>query len=307
MTGTTTHDPLFSGRLPIEQLRDFFDRLAAGDYHALAKELRISDKPTYRPTAVPNDSLCTADADTSASIQDLNASVQSIDSVNSFQFQPTAEGLQRAMSLIRGDDPRRDGAMTPEEDEAFQFTFRLMIHKLYSIEDFKKTVDDVVASSRDNYHPLSADEDPSRARQPSVVFSFSGLSDGESFVDLPASPTSPSETSSIFPSSGFSWTLDRMSSPPFEDESDVRAVKKRIVGRKLSVVEGAADAENARLSWVYDSAVASVDSTIVSFEPDVFAPMGNPSPSHNGFLGAIRQTEPGPRKRRLSVLSARNV
>ncbi|KAI1793508.1 hypothetical protein LXA43DRAFT_218901 [Ganoderma leucocontextum] len=309
MTGTTTHVSPTSGSLPTEQLRDFFDRLAAGDYHTLAKELRISSKPTYPPSTLLHDSFRAADADGSGDIQDPNASIQSIDSIDSFKFQPTAEGLHRAMSLIRGEEARRDGALTPEEDEAFQFTFRLMIHKLYSIKDFAKMVDDVVRTSRDNYQPLSTELLP-RARRPSVAFSFAGLSDGadgESFVDLPSSPTGTSETNSTFPSSDSSWTLGRMSSPPLEDESHARAVKKRIVGRKLSVVDGAVDEGNAGLSWVYDSAVASVESTMAYLEPDVFASMGALSPSRDGFAGTVDDMESGTRKRRFSFIAAGNV
>ncbi len=311
MTSTTTHDSPISGSLATEQLRDFFHRLAAGDYDTLAKELRISGKPTYRPSTIPDDSFRTEDADTSGDTQDPNASIQSIDSVDSFKFKPTAEGLHRAMSLIRGDEPGRDGALTPEEDEAFQFTFRLMIHKLYSIKDFAQMVDDVVRTSRDNFQPLSTEDLP-RARRPSVAFSFTGLSDGadgESLVDLPSSPTSPSETEthSMFSSSDSSWTLDRMSSPQFEDESDARAVKKRIVGRKLSVVDGAADQESARLSWVYDSTVASVESTMAYFEPGEFSPTNASFSPRDGYLGPADDKEYGTRKRRLSFLSARDV
>ncbi|PIL25150.1 hypothetical protein GSI_13039 [Ganoderma sinense ZZ0214-1] len=306
MTSTTTH----GSRLPTEQLRDFFDRLAAGDYHSLTKELRITGKPAYRPSAILNDSFRVEDADTSGDIQDPNASIRSVDSVDSFKFKPTVEGLHRAMSLIRGDEPGREGALTPEEDEAFQFTFRLMIHKLYSIKDFAQMVDDVVRSSRNNYQSLPADLVP-RARRPSVAFSFTGLSDGadgESFADLPSSPTSLSETNSVFPSSDSSWTFDRLSSPQLEDDSEGRAVKKRIVGRKFSVVDGAADEANAGLSWVYDSAVASVESTTAFFEPEDFSPRKASFSSGGGYDGVTDDSmEYGARKRRLSFLGTRNV
>lgn len=305
MTSTTNHGL----RLPTEQLRDFFDRLAAGDYHTLARELRISGKPNYRPSTVPDDSFRAEDADTSLDLQDPNTSIQSIDSVDSFKFKPTVEGLHRAMSLIRGDEPGREGAMTPEEDEAFQFTFRLMIHKLYSIKDFKQMVDDVVRTSRNTYQSLPTDFIP-RTRRPSVAYSFSGLSDGadgQSFMDLPASPTSLSGTTSAFPSSDSSWSFDRLSSPPLEDESEGKAVKKRIVGRKLSVVEGATDEGNARLSWVYDSTVASVDSAEPCFEPEVFSPTKVSFSSRDGYAGVADDMEYGTRKRRLSFVGMRNA
>ena len=303
-----THAFTTSGNVATEQLRDFFDRLAAGDYHNLARELCISGKPVSRPaTTLIKDLDRNVGSGGSGDTQDPDASIQSIDSIDSFKFEPTAEGLHRAVSLIRGGEERQ-GAPTPEEDEAFQFTFRLMIHKLYSIKDFAKMVDDVVRSSREHFQPLEpAMVSRGNGRRTSVSFSFASNPDmygeGDSFTVL-GSPTSPSEASSILPSSDSSWTLDRMSNPPFEDESDARAVKKRIVGRKLSVVDGSMDDEDSRgPAWVYDSAVASVDASMPSFESP-FSP-GSDSPSGYDHPGTVDGMGYGSRKRRFSFLAAR--
>ncbi|TBU42808.1 hypothetical protein BD309DRAFT_962095 [Dichomitus squalens] len=295
------------GSLATEQLRDFFDRLAAGDYHSLAKELHITGRPIQQPAAVLNNSHRDTDSGGSVDTQDPNASIQSIDSVDSFKFKPTADGLHRAVSLIRGDAPQQGAATPEEEDEAFEFTFRLMLHKLYSIKDFAKMVDDVVRSSRENYQPLSpALLSRGSGRRPSVSFAFAcgedAYGDGDSFAIL-GSPASPSEASSIFPSSDSSWTLDRVSSPPFEDESDARAVKKRIVGRKLSVVDGSMDEENHGPAWVYDSAVASVDSPVPRYESSFSR--GRESPSGLDYPETVDGMGYGSRKRRFSFLAAR--
>ena len=297
---TTTTSP----KLDTAQLRDFFDRLAAGDYDGLASELKISPRPPSRRFAAFEEvTLCQPPSD-EESHQDPDTSIGSIDSVQSFKFQPTAEGLHRAVSLLRGDDTER-GQRTPEEEEAFQFTFRLMIHKLYSIKDFAKMVDDVVRTSQERFQPLSLEL--KGRRRSSVSFSFDSHSfEGDSFAPL-LSPTSPSDTSSFPPSSpSSSWMHERLPSPQYEasDDNDARVVKKRIVGRKLSVVDGSADEESVGgPAWVYDAAVASVDSPMSYFNLPMSPAAG--SPSRNGNSGSSDEGDYASRKRRYSFLAAR--
>ncbi|KAI0741623.1 hypothetical protein C8Q80DRAFT_146079 [Daedaleopsis nitida] len=299
MTDMTTSSP----SIATAELRDFFDRLAAGDFHGLANELNISYKPIPRSREVvkdvsPNDSL-PADGE-----EDPDASIQSIDSVESLKFQPTTEGLHRAVALLRGDDHHRSPP-TPEEEEAFQFTFRLMIHKLYSITDFARMVDDVVRTSQERFRPLSP-EFTTGCRRSSLSFSFEKYhSDGDAFTLL-HSPTSPTDTSSCLPSSPSSWTLDRFPSPKLEcaDDTDVRAVKKRIVGRKLSVVDSSMDEEiGSGPAWVYDAAVSSVESPSSYFDVPLSPAAG--SPSRAGFAGSTDEGDYSSRKRRFSFLAAR--
>ncbi|RPD64192.1 hypothetical protein L226DRAFT_375129 [Lentinus tigrinus ALCF2SS1-7] len=302
MTDMTIPFPTTPSTLDTAELRDFFDRLAAGDYDGLAKELDIYPGSLSRPSTTfnaPNHLFVDEE-----SHQDPDASIRSIDSMQSFKFQPTAEGLHRAVSLLRGDDKHR-GSPTPEEEEAYQFTFRLMIHKLYSIKDFARMVDDVVRTSQERYQPLSPEL--TGRRRSSVSFSFDSYSfEGDSFASM-LSPTSPSEASSFPPSSpSSSWMHDRLHSPQFEptDEGDARAVKKRIVGRKLSVVDGSADEENAGSpAWVYDAAVASVDSPVSYFD----LPMSAGSPSRIGNSSSSEEGDYASRKRRYSFLAARGL
>ena len=305
MTDMTSCAP--SPCLPTAELRDFFDRLAAGDYHELARELNISYRPLPRTRAFLESTSPDVSVDVDAEDhQDPDASIQSIDSVESFKFKPTAEGLHRAVSLLRGDETRRVPP-TPEEEEAFQFTFRLMIHKLYSIKDFAQMVDDVVRTSRERFQPLSPEL--TGRRRSSLSFSFNNSDgDGDSFTSM-HSPTSPTDSSSFLPSSPSSWTLDPFHNATFEsaDDGDVRAVKKRIVGRKLSVVDGSLEGESRTPAWVYDAAVASVESPSSSAYFDVpLSPVGG-SPSRAGLSGHAAEGDYTSRKRRFSLLAARGL
>lgn len=303
--------------LPTAELRDFFNRLAAGDYHGLARELNISYRPAPRTHSRPV--IEDIPSDVSISVEthseddqavDPDASIRSIDSVESFKFKPTAEGLQRAVSLLRGDDGSKGRLVppTPEEEEAFQFTFRLMIHKLYSIKDFAKMVDDVVRTSQERFRPLDPELIAGR-RHPSLSFSFdnSYTFDGDSSRSL-HSPTSQTDTSSlVLPSSPSSWTFDRDSRLyDSADDADVRAVKKRIVGRKLSVVDSSMDDETS--AWVYDSAVASVESPLSYsfFDVAPFSPAAD-SPSRAGYSSCVDDGDFTSRKRRFSLLAARGL
>ena len=93
---------------------------------------------------------------------------------------------------------------------------------------------------------------------------------------------------------------------PLGDE-DMRAVKKRIVGRRLSISDGADDEQplpgHRGAGWVYDAAVASVDSS--AYFDMSFSPAATSSPAH------VRVMDEGdcvsPRKRRFSFLSSRGL
>ncbi|KAI9059952.1 hypothetical protein FKP32DRAFT_1100872 [Trametes sanguinea] len=294
-------------RMDTAGLRDFFDRLATGDYRALAKELNIVPKSLARPPTSP------------APSEDLStpAGELSFDSFDSQTFEPTVEGLEAAVALLRGPtspiSPHRPLGAT-EDDEQFQFTFRLMIHKLYSLHDFAKMADDVVRASQERFRPLPAELTSRRASFSRAYADPS--SDAESFVSA-GSLASPSEPT--LPSSPSLWSLNLDRTSEFEKDEEMlveaRVLKKRCVGRKLSVVDsdaGAADgAEGDGPAWVYDSAVASVESPVAPSSYAAFLegmPPMSPaaeSPSRYGYSGAYDEPDPSSRKRRFSLLAAR--
>ncbi|KAI0369143.1 hypothetical protein BV20DRAFT_414168 [Pilatotrama ljubarskyi] len=293
MTGTSAGSALATPRMEVDALRDFFDRLATGDYHALAKELNIpkpATRPPPQPTPLP--SVIGPDGEIS------------FDSFDSFTFEPTVEGLERAVSLICPSSPTKQ--QTPEEEEAFQFTFRLMVHKLYTIHDFAKMVDDVVRTSQERFQPLPAELTSRRA---SFSYAYAYPGDNESFM---SAGTLGSSSETTLPSSPSLWSVDRFSELEKELDGDMRALKKRRLGRRLSVVdtEGTTNKPEDR-AWVYDSAVASMESPISSSSYATFleglppmSPAGE-SPSRYGYAGGSDEADYGSRKRRFSLLAAR--
>ncbi|KAI0642116.1 hypothetical protein C8Q79DRAFT_275994 [Trametes meyenii] len=294
MTAGTPSLAQATPRMAIPDLHNFFDRLATGDYHALAKELNISSKPIARPTlqvAVPD-----------SSFHDGEISFNSLDSLDGYTFEPTVEGLERAVTLIRG--PSSPSKQTPEEDEAFQFTFRLMIHKLYTIRDFAQMVDDVVRTSQERFQPLPVGLTRGRA---SFSFVYPGESDGESFMSA-GSPISPSETT--LPSSPSLWSIDHGSEVERDADTDVRALKKRCLGRRLSVIDPEGD-KCGGPAWEYHSAVASVESPSPSYASFIeglppLSPIAE-SPSKYGYRAVADEGDGSTRKRRFSLLAARGL
>ncbi|KAH9893506.1 hypothetical protein C8Q73DRAFT_535677 [Cubamyces lactineus] len=297
-----------SSRMEITNLRDFFDRLATGDYHALSKELNIVPSVAARARA-PSAPPVPASRD-----GDL-----SLNSLGTHTFEPTVEGLDAAVALLRGSTPTtpsKPGRTPEEEEEAFQFTFRLMIHKLYSLHDFAKMVDDVVRTSQERFQPLSP-ELTSRRASFSFAYAEGSPSDGESFMDMSAgSLASPSETT--MPSSPSLLSLDNISEPESffrEQDEDARVLKKRCIGRKLSVVDPDAGASTSGgPAWVYDSAVASVESptSLLSYAAfvDGLPPVSPASTSPSSRLGPgvfEEAVDPASRKRRFSLLAARGI
>ncbi|KAL7280378.1 hypothetical protein ACG7TL_005303 [Trametes sanguinea] len=299
----------------VAALRAFFDRLATGDYRALAKELDIAPRPTASeatPTA-PSERLAGPDEELS------------FDSLHTHTFAPTVEGLEAAVALLRGPaspaHPHPPPLGAPADgEEAFQFTFRLMIHKLYSLHDFAAMVDDVVRASQARFRPLPADLTSRRASFSRAYAYASSDAESESSVFASAgSLASPSEPT--LPSSPSLWSLnlDRTSDCGNEQDDmlvEARVLKKRCVGRKLSVVDSDQAADGAKSdgpAWVYDSAVAAVESPVAYSSYAAFLegmPPLSPaaeSPSRYGYSGAYDEPDPSSRKRRFSLLAARGM
>ncbi|KAH9852640.1 hypothetical protein C2E23DRAFT_730155 [Lenzites betulinus] len=312
-------------------LRDFFDRLATGDYHALAKELNIPKPVLPQPPApttplrAPTTPLRTPPRPSPDSPGDI-----SLDSLDGYTFEPTVEGLERAVALLPG-LAQGFGAPSPSKrgpgddaaaEEAFQFTFRLMIHKLYTIRDFAAMVDDVVRTSQARFQPLPpALTSRSRRRYGSLAGAYPyARDDGESFMSAGsfASPSAPT-----LPSSPSLQSVDHLSDVFREHDEDVRALKKRCIGRRMALADPNAGSEHDAASgpqdgnvknggrgvgWVYDSAVAAVESPAYAAFVAGLPPLSplSESPSRYGYGGAADdQGDGSSRKRRFSLLAAR--
>ncbi|KAI8996446.1 hypothetical protein BD414DRAFT_575779 [Trametes punicea] len=300
-------------RMDDASLRYFFDRLATGDYHALAKELDISPQPTARSSVKTTDPAIPSELSTETSFDNFDRG----------SFEPTVEGLEAAVALLRGPASplgrHHQQQPAPEDDEAFQFTFRLMIHQLYSLRDFAKMADDVVRRSQERFQPLP----PGLAcpgHRASLSFAFAcadeSSDDGESVASAStlgsaSESTLASESSSSSPPS--LWRLDKMLACEEAHDEEVRVLKKRCLGRKLSVVGPDADpATKTRdgAAWVFDAAIASAEPVASSPSYAAFlaglppmSPAGEP-PMRYDYGGVPIELEAGSRKRRFSLLAA---
>jgi len=189
---------------------------------------------------------------------------------------------------------RPGGARFPLREKRYPFTFKLMLHKLYDLEDWAAKVQEVLATSQEQFRPLNSTS-PHHHQPPAATGIISGgdgggsssSSSSPSCGDSPCSPRSPVTTfsGSLFgspsPSTLNSPTMTtrrRRSqstskvkasnaaaggaaapSRPAPPPPPSRAVKKRIVNRRRST-NGLGEGMVGKMGeWTYDAAVSSVD------------------------------------------------
>lgn len=162
----------------------------------------------------------------------------------------------------------------PLKVKRYPFTFKLLLHKLYDLEDWAAKVQEVLAASQEQYRPLSStpaanngsggggDGGSGHARSPSspgVTFTSSLFGTASSPPGSPpargrrASSISKTKANDIATRSGpGSGTTPRPPQPS-------RAVKKRIVNRRRST-NGLGLGKMGE--WIYDAAVSSIDENV---------------------------------------------
>jgi hypothetical protein len=152
-------------------------------------------------------------------------------------------------------------ARFPLREKRYPFTFKLLLHKLYDLDDWAAKVQQVLAASQEQFRSLNSEAPATpggsgcRAISPSSPAGRATFSD-ELFGTAPVleSPTRRLRAQSVLRTkanegarSGFA-----MARPP----QPSRAVKKRIVNRRRST-SGLGVEKKAE--WMYDAAVSSVD------------------------------------------------
>lgn len=173
----------------------------------------------------------------------------------------------------------------------YPFKFRMMLHKLYELEDWGRKVREVLERSQMEYKPLSEKENISERK---VAMREYQLEDNEtSRVHFPAESgaNSPMKRagrprSHTIASSGGKGKEPQGARLHPEARDNERAVKKRCVGRKLSI-SGVDVGDKA--VWVYEATVASseINESRSSFNVE-------PVPPSVTRYGALQQH--GPRK-----------
>jgi hypothetical protein len=176
----------------------------------------------------------------------------------------------------------------PLREKRYPFTFKLLLHKLYDLEDWAAKVQEVLAASQEQFRPLnSTPPTPTRPQPVDNTHTIGSINIGDRGGDSPCSPQSPGTT--------FSVSLFGSASPPSLDSPTMtarrrraqstsrsrvnndaaggaatpskpaprpppsRAVKKRIVNRRRST-NGLGEGVVGKMGeWMYDAAVSSVD------------------------------------------------
>ncbi|KAH9971734.1 hypothetical protein BGW80DRAFT_1561466 [Lactifluus volemus] len=151
----------------------------------------------------------------------------------------------------------------PLREKRYPFTFKLLLHKLYDLEEWAAKVQQVLAASQEQFRSLNS------APPPVAISTGGGDSRGgnnNNNNDLTRSPGSPPPlvdgprfpTPSSAPQNLF-WTrlrrADNARCLPSRPQSS-RAVKKRIVNRRRSTNGLGVEKKG---EWMYDAAVSSVD------------------------------------------------
>ncbi|PPQ72437.1 hypothetical protein CVT26_003767 [Gymnopilus dilepis] len=207
----------------------------------------------------------------------------------------------------------------------YPFTFRLMVHKLYKKEEWVRTIKEMLERSKAEYKSLaekqkaeasatdSRHEDAQSGRQEveadggvirfKVPTSPGAVAGGRRGRQRSQSVAGAASHTVLSPRSPSGVRSSGSGADATTHKPDVRALKKRCVGRRKSM-SGAMNAEvgsgssyadspphtacqKNRATWVYDAAISSAERPATTATFDSFPPLPPPSPT-GGTHHAIR-------------------
>ncbi|KAJ7668326.1 hypothetical protein B0H17DRAFT_1209938 [Mycena rosella] len=150
--------------------------------------------------------------------------------------------------------------------KTYRFSFRMMIHKLYEVDEWAQKVRDVLKKSQIEYKPLAEREE---ARKVAAV--VAPVADGRVHFktevtfggkkNMPLAPSRPRSHSVAGPARAFANVRTPVSPTPPSPvhDDDARAVKKRCTGRRKSVSGLLSPATPIGEGWIYDAAISSAE------------------------------------------------
>ncbi|SJL03366.1 uncharacterized protein ARMOST_06720 [Armillaria ostoyae] len=181
---------------------------------------------------------------------------------------PQVQGRSRRNTVAGSEDKFPLG-------ERYPFTFKMMLHKLYELDDWGKKVKDVLERSQNEFKPLSETPEKLKEKERRVA---SALASPEPRVrfDKDATAGRPRRgsvaTTTTRPRSHtvgaigrpkdlvtMREKLERNKETDRETPDDVRIIKKRCVGRRQPSETIPEDSSVRRRHWVYDAAVSSFE------------------------------------------------
>ena len=186
----------------------------------------------------------------------------------------TIAGLSHDMKDAEDDDDNDDDDESLEKfpvGKRYPFTFRMMLHKLYRLDDWAQKVKEVLERSQIEYKPLAEQASQEEEKAETTVEKYEGRVHFK-----PGVVSGGSRRTAMRPRS---YSLagngkgrdgnEKVAASPVKSlkqkespSEETRVVKKRCIGRRKSV-SGPISADAGRIGggWVYDAAVSSVEST----------------------------------------------
>ncbi|KAG6820419.1 hypothetical protein H0H93_000665 [Arthromyces matolae] len=252
------------------RLFDFFERLASHKSRPSSEDEKLDDIDAL---PIP--------ADLAPIINSLSNLANTRISKNETNLQTKTAGRKRAhtVSTTSSREHKEDSEDSNDESvETFPltkkhvFTFRLMLHKLYQMDDWKQKIKDVLERSQIEYKPLSETmvespkkeekQDEKQSRQDRVHFEVGSPREARKSRPRALSTLSVGRNRDTGPHLK-SPTKPLKSPPPLSPRTEsLRALKKRCIGRRKSV-NGPLFLEAGRIggNWVYDAAISAAEVT----------------------------------------------
>lgn len=163
-------------------------------------------------------------------------------------------------------------ARFPLKEKRYPFTFKLLLHKLYGLEDWAAKIQEVLATSQERFRSLDssptatcdASSNGEKSNSPSSPGSPATFSASIFGAPPPPhlEPPSPTRRQRMQSVSKSKLAIDGARSGPATPvrAQPSRAVKKRIVNRRRSTTGLGVETKG---EWMYDAAVSSVDAEVV--------------------------------------------
>ncbi|KAJ7115943.1 hypothetical protein C8R44DRAFT_739640 [Mycena epipterygia] len=190
----------------------------------------------------------------------------------------------------------------------YTFTFKMMIHKLYQVDEWAQKVRDVLKKSQIEYKPLAEQEEVKKVEAAAAT-----VADGR--VHFKAEVTVGGKKKNTLPLVqgrvrshsvvGSVKTPTTVRAPgaaalppnPIHDDT-ARAVKKRCIGRRKSVSGPLSPATPVGEGWIYDAAISSAEvRERVPIETTAsFAEASRPRPRYQSLQSGSRKMGFGPRR-----------
>jgi hypothetical protein len=196
------------------------------------------------------------------------------------------------------DDDEESLANFPLADKKkYPFTFRLMVHKLYKKDDWARTIKEMLEKSKNEFMSLAEKEAVMQAKEKEQENRLQeGNGTGVRFKVVPVPPGGRRGSTAAgvrrrsysvagVGSKSYLAVSPLTKSPGAGERHEVRALKKRCIGRRKSMggplnasAEATTDTSKSRGTWVYNATVSSSERPVpTTFS--TFPPAPPPSPT----------------------------